>query len=149
MSTERLKRIHESIQRHIDAGEISGAVTVVARRGRVVHFEAHGLMDMESKKPMEKDAIFRLASMTKPITGVAVLMLVEEGKIRLNDPVSKFLPEFRDMKVAIPRERPRVRPAPARRPNPTSTWFRRTAKSPSSDLLTHTSGLVSGGSGAA
>ena len=105
MSTERLKRIHESIQRHVDAGEICGAVTVVARRGVVVHFEAHGLMDIESKKPMEKDTIFRLASMTKPITGVAVLMLVEEGKIRLNDPVSKFLPVFRDMKVAMPRER--------------------------------------------
>jgi len=113
MSTERLKRIHESIQRHVDAGEICGAVTVVARRGHVVNFEAHGLMDIESKKPMEKDTIFRLASMTKPITGVAVLMLVEEGKIRLNDPVSKFIPEFHDVKVAMPRERP-AGAAPAR-----------------------------------
>ena len=142
MSAQRLKRIHESIQRHIDAGEICGAVTVVARRGHVVNFEAHGLMDMESKKPMEKDAIFRLASMTKPVTGVAVLMMVEEGKIRLSDPVSKFLPEFRDMKVAMPRERPagaapEIYVVPANR----EITIR--------DLLTHTSGLVSGGLGAA
>ena len=103
MSAERLQRIHEAIQRHIDAGEISGAVTLVARRGRIVHFEAHGLMDIESKRPMQKDAIFRIASMSKPITGVAVMMMLEEGKLRLNDPVSKFLPEFKNSKVAIPR----------------------------------------------
>ncbi len=95
MSSERLRRIHEAMQRHIDAGEISGAVTLVARRGHVVHFEAHGLMDLESKRPMQKDAIFRIASMSKPITGVAVMMMLEEGKLRLSDPVSKFLPEFK------------------------------------------------------
>src|SRR5487761_836850 len=78
LSSERLQRIHEAIQRHVDAGDISGAVTLVARRGRIVHFEAHGLMDIESKKPMEKNTIFRLASMSKPITAVAVLMLIEE-----------------------------------------------------------------------
>jgi CubicO group peptidase (beta-lactamase class C family) len=146
MSGERLKRIHESIERHIDAGEICGGVTVVARRGRVVNFEAHGLMDIESKKPMQKDTIFRLASMTKPITGVAVLMMVEEGKIRLSDPVAKFLPEFHDLKVAIPRERaggatgePEFYAVPANRDITIQ------------DLLTHTSGLVStvtGGFGA-
>src|SRR5579871_1737893 len=86
MSAQRLHRIHEAIQRHIDAGEISGAVTLVARRGHIVHFEAHGLMDIESKRPMQKDAIFRLASMTKPVTGAAVLMMMEEGKLHLNDP---------------------------------------------------------------
>jgi len=144
MSAERLQRIHESMQRHIDAGEICGAVTVVARRGRVVHFEAHGLKDLDSKTPMEKDTIFRLASMTKPITGAAVLMLVEEGKIRLSDPVSKFLPEFHDMKVAVARERSGGQTAagdfyviPANR----EITVR--------DLLTHTSGLVSGGLGGA
>lgn len=103
LSAERLKRIHQAIQRHIDAGEISGAVTLVARRGRIAHFEAHGLMDLEAKKPMAKDAIFRMASMSKPVTAVAVLMMVEEGKIRLSDPVSRFLPEFKDAKVAMPR----------------------------------------------
>ena len=121
MSSERLRRIHEAIQRHIDAGEISGAVTLVARRGRLVHFEAHGLMDIESKRPMEKDAIFRIASMSKPITGVAVMMMMEEGKLRLNDPVSKFLPEFKNSKVAIPRWK-------LRRVLP---WSRRIANSPS------------------
>ena len=69
MSTERLRRIRESVQRHIDAGDISGAVTLVSRKGRVVHFEAHGLMDLEAKKPMARDTIFRLASMIKPVTG--------------------------------------------------------------------------------
>ena len=90
MSSQRLRRIHEAIQPHIDRGEISGAVTLVARRGRIVYFEAHGLKDIESKRPMEKDAIFRIASMSKPITGVAVMMMLEEGKLRLSDPVSKF-----------------------------------------------------------
>jgi CubicO group peptidase (beta-lactamase class C family) len=82
VSSVRLQGIHEAMQRHIDAGDISGAVTLVARRGRVVHFEAHGLMDIESKRPMRKDAVFQLASMTKPMTAVALLMLVEEGKVR-------------------------------------------------------------------
>ena len=80
---------------------MSGAVTLVARRGRIVHFEAQGLMDIESKKPMMKDSIFRLASMSKPITAVAVMMMVEEGKIRLTDRVSAFIPEFKNMKVAV------------------------------------------------
>ena len=83
-SSERLGRVHQAIQRHIDAKDISGAVTIVARRGRIAHFEAHGLMDIEANKPMPKDGIFRLASMSKPIAGAAVMMLVEEGKIRLN-----------------------------------------------------------------
>src|SRR6202049_2073297 len=87
VSSERLQRIHESIQRHMDAGDISGAVTLLARRGHIVHFEAHGLMDMESKKPMEKDTIFRLASMSKALTAVDGLLLIEEGKVRLEDPV--------------------------------------------------------------
>ena len=68
--------------------EISGAVTLVARKGRVAHLEAHGLMDIESKKPMAKNSIFRIWSMSKPVAGVAILMLMEEGKVRLNDPVS-------------------------------------------------------------
>ena len=150
MSAERLKRIHESIARHVDAGEICGAVTVVARRGRVVNFEAHGLMDLEAKKPMEKDAIFRLASMTKPITGVAVLMLMEEGKIRLSDPVSKFLPEFRDMKVAVQRERAAGPGAPqGKADEPDFYLIPANREITIRDLLTHTSGLVSGGLGAA
>jgi len=147
MSAQRLKRIHESIQRHVDAGEICGAVTVVARRGHVVNFEAHGLMDLESKKPMEKDTIFRLASMTKPITGVAVLMMLEEGKLRLSDPVSKFLPEFREMKVAMPRERPAGAPPAPVAAAPEIYVVPANREITIRDLLTHTSGLVTGGLG--
>ncbi len=104
LSEQRLHRIHDAIQRHIDAHDISGAVTLVARKGRIVHLEAHGLMDIESNKPMNTGAIFRIWSMSKPVTGVAILMLMEEGKVRLNDPVSRFIPEFKDMKVAVPLE---------------------------------------------
>ena len=103
LSSERLSRIREAVQRHLDARSLPGAVTLVARRGKIAHFEAHGLLDVEAKRPMPKDAIFRLASMSKPITAVAVMMLLEEGKIRLNDPVSRFIPEFAGAKVAIPR----------------------------------------------
>ena len=101
LSSERLVRVHEAVQRHIDAGSLSGAVTLVARHGKIAHLEAHGLMDVESKKAMPKDGVFRLASMSKPITAVAVMMMVEEGKVRLNDPVSRFIPEFKSMKVAV------------------------------------------------
>jgi CubicO group peptidase (beta-lactamase class C family) len=145
LSSERLQRIHQMLQRRIDAGDIAGAVTLVARNGRIAHFETHGRMDIETNKPMAKDAIFRLASMTKPVTGVAIMMLVEEGKVRLTDPVSRFIPEFKDMKVAVARSSstasgqagrgaalPQFYTVPAER----EITIR--------DLLTHTSGLVSG-----
>jgi CubicO group peptidase (beta-lactamase class C family) len=94
LSSERLKRINELIKRHLDAKTFSGAVTLVARHGRIAHLEAQGLMDIESKKPMQKDAIFRIMSMTKPIVGTSILMMMEEGKVRLTDPLSKFIPEL-------------------------------------------------------
>src|SRR5690348_5462074 len=94
MSSERLARIGPAMQKHVDAGEIAGVVTLVARRGRVVHLEAHGYSDIAKRTPMRTDAIFGLASSSKPITAVAVMMLVESGDIRLADPVSKFIPEF-------------------------------------------------------
>jgi len=150
MSSERLARIDEMMQRHIDAHTITGGVTVVARRGKVVHFSTHGYSDLESKTPMFKDAIFRMASSSKPVTGVAVMMLVEEGKIRLTDPVSKFIPEFKDTKVAVPK---------AGAPEPTGPIARNRAPEVDlvsanreitiRDLLTHTSGLLSGGLGQA
>jgi CubicO group peptidase (beta-lactamase class C family) len=92
LSAERLKRIRSVVQGHIDAKDFAGAVTLVARKGKVVHFEAQGTPDLESGKPMRTDTLFRMASMTKPITAVAVLMLMEEGKLVLSDPVSKFIP---------------------------------------------------------
>ena len=105
LSTDRLKRIDALMRRAIEANEISGSVTIVARRGRVAHFEALGLMDVEAKTPMRKDAIFRIASMSKPITGVAILMLMEEGSLRLTDPVSRFIPEFKNTQVAMLKNR--------------------------------------------
>ena len=94
LSTERLKRISEAVDRHIKAGNVAGAVTLVARRGKIAHFEAQGVMDVDTKRPMAKDNLFRLASMSKPITGVAIMMLVEEGTVRLTDPVSRFIPSL-------------------------------------------------------
>src|SRR5262249_51217342 len=96
LSADRLKRVHALVQRYIDKGEIAGAVSLVARRGRVAHLEAQGVMDLETRKPMRPDMIFRLASMTKPVTSLAVMMLHEEGHFLLEDPVSKFLPEFKN-----------------------------------------------------
>ncbi len=148
LSAERLGRIHETIQRHIGAHDISGAVTLVARRGRVAHFESQGVMDLESNKPLTRDAMFWIASMSKPITGVAILMLMEEGKVRLNDPVSKFIPEFRGLKVAVLQERNGPPGATAGVEGAGASSFYTvpaTREITIRDLLTHTSGLVSGG----
>jgi CubicO group peptidase (beta-lactamase class C family) len=144
LSSERLPRIHTAIQRHIDAGDISGAVTLVGRKGRLAYLDAQGVMDLASKKPMSTDTIFHLASMTKPIAGVAILMLMEEGKLRLTDPVSKFIPELKTLTVAIPME-PGPGPAAARAAEPKFYTVPAAREITISDLLTHTSGLVSGG----
>src|SRR5690606_20603037 len=88
-------------ERAIAAGEITGAVTLVVQNGRIVHQQAHGVMDKDSKKPVRTDTYFRIASMTKPVTAVAIMMMVEEGKVRLTDPVSRFLPSFKDQTVAV------------------------------------------------
>jgi len=101
LSSERLQRIRPLVKSHIDAKDFAGAVTLVARKGKVVHFEAHGSMEPDSARPMRTDALFRMASMTKPITAVALLMLMEDGKLVLHDPVSKFIPEFKSPKVAV------------------------------------------------
>jgi len=151
LSSERLQRINQVIQRYVEAKDLAGAVTVVARRGRIAYFEAQGSMDIEHNVPMRKDAIFRMASMSKPVTGVAILMLMEEGKLRLTDPVSKFIPEFKDTKVAM--EKPAA-------PGATPEGGRGRGAAPAEiytvpanreitirDLMTHTSGLESGGPG--
>ncbi len=101
MSSERLERLTRAMQSYIDKDLVAGTVTLVARRGKVVHFEAQGLRDVENNQPMSKDAIFRIASMTKPITSVALMMLWEEGHFQLRDPIAKWLPEFSEMKVAV------------------------------------------------
>src|SRR5215469_1617368 len=144
-STERLTRIHEMVQRHMDAHDISGAVTLVARNGKVAHFEAHGLADLEAKKPMSKDSLFWMMSMTKPVVGTAVLMMMEEGKLRLTDPVSRFIPEFKSMKVAVMEDRPASVPAPDRGTPPLFYTIPTTRELTIQDLLTHVNGLNSGG----
>jgi len=152
MSSERLERINIVMQRHIDAGDIQGGVTAVARRGKVVHFQAHGVMDVEKNRKMEDDAIFIMMSSTKPILGVAAMMMVEEGLIRPNDPVSKYIPEFADMQVAVLKEpadenisprRVQRNNIPAHRAVPANTPVT------IQHLLTHTSGLMSSGLGTA
>ena len=100
-SADRLKRITQAYQGYVDHGELPGAVMVIARNGKIAYAEAIGFQDREKKISMEKDAIFRLASMTKPIISVAAMMLVEKGKLDLLAPVSKYLPELKDVKVGV------------------------------------------------
>ena len=102
MSYERLQRIRPAMERFIAAGRIPGAVTLVARHGRVVHFEAQGFRDVENRKPAETDTIFRIASMTKPITSAALMMLYEEGLFQLSDRIRRWIPEFAEPRVAVP-----------------------------------------------
>ena len=101
LSSERLERIATNVQHSIDDKRIAGAVTLVVRHGKVAWFKAQGMLDREAVKPMPTDAMFRICSMTKPITSVAVMMLYEEGKFLLDDPVSKYLPEFKNPKVLV------------------------------------------------
>jgi CubicO group peptidase (beta-lactamase class C family) len=99
MSSERLQRINQLIERKIKDEKIVGALTLVARRGKLVHLATAGHSDLEANKPLKNDAIFRIYSMTKPITTVAAMMLYEEGKFQIDDPVAMYLPEFKDVQV--------------------------------------------------
>jgi CubicO group peptidase (beta-lactamase class C family) len=99
MSTERLDRLHKGMQAFVDRREVGGIVTLVAREGKVVDVHASGFQDVENKTPMRPDSIFRIASMSKPITSVAIMMLYEEGRLQLTDPVSRFIPAFKNLRV--------------------------------------------------
>jgi CubicO group peptidase (beta-lactamase class C family) len=101
LSFERLKRISAGFQADLEKGAIPGAVVMIVRKGKVAYFEAIGYQDREKKIPMKRDSIFRIASMSKPFTSLAVMMLVEEGKVQLSQPVSRYLPEFKDLKVGV------------------------------------------------
>jgi CubicO group peptidase (beta-lactamase class C family) len=101
LSSERLERIGTAVQHDIDDKRIAGAVTLVIRHGHVAWFKSQGMMDREAGKTMQPDSMFRICSMTKPITSVAVMMLYEEGRFLLDDPVSKYLPEFKNPKVLV------------------------------------------------
>ncbi len=135
LSSERLERIGNAIRHSIHEGRIAGGVSLVARHGEIAYFKALGMADRESKKPMQKDAIFRICSMSKPITSVAVMILYEEGRFTLSDPVSLYLPEFKHMKVLDP-------PWPQDKTSPPGALV--DAKRPITifNLLTHTSGLT-------
>jgi CubicO group peptidase (beta-lactamase class C family) len=99
VSSPQLATMNREFHALVDSGKLAGVTTLVARRGKVVHFDAYGKRDLETGAPLTKDTIFRIASMTKPVTGVAMMMLYEEGKWRLDDPVSKHIPAFAGLKV--------------------------------------------------
>ena len=101
LSSERLQRITAAVDQSIKDQQIAGAVTIIVRHGKVAWLKSQGMLDREAAKPMPEDAMFRICSMTKPITTVAVMMLYEEGKFELEDPISKYLPEFKSPKVLV------------------------------------------------
>ena len=137
MSSERLARIGDMIRKGVDKGEIPGAVVLVARHGKIAYFESIGMRDTTKDAPLDKDAIFRIYSMTKPFTSVAAMMLVEEGVITLADPISKYLAAFANMEVGVETFDPAsgktvFKRVPAERPITVQ------------DLLRHTAGFVYG-----
>jgi CubicO group peptidase (beta-lactamase class C family) len=137
VSSERLQRLHAGMQQYVDQGRVSGIVTYFARNGRVVDLQAYGKSDVEAGRPMKTDTIFRVASQTKAFTSVSVMMLVEEGKVALNDPVSKFIPAFKKTTVALPP------PAGAVAGSPVSVVPAK-REITVRDLLTHTAGISYG-----
>jgi CubicO group peptidase (beta-lactamase class C family) len=131
MSYERLQKIAPSLNDlYLKNGKFPGFVSAVARKGKVVHYETIGFADMETGESLKKDSLFRIYSMSKPITGVALMILLEEGKLRLNDPVSLYIPEFADTKVLMMNE------------DGTSELVDQTKVMTIRDLATHTSGIA-------
>ena len=131
-SREKLQRVGDYIRNEIAAGKIPGAVILIQQHGQPVYFESFGLRDVESRRPMTADSIFRLYSMSKPITSVAAMMLVEDGKLRLDDPLSKYIPAFAEAKVGVEKPDGKLVLEPLQRPITIE------------DLLRHTSGLTYG-----
>jgi CubicO group peptidase (beta-lactamase class C family) len=131
-SREKLQRVGDYIRNEIAAGKIPGAVVLIQQHGHPVYFESFGLRDVESRRPMTADSIFRLYSMSKPITSVAAMMLVEDGKLRLDDPLSKYIPAFAEAKVGVEQPDGKLVLEPLQRPITIE------------DLLRHTSGLTYG-----
>ena len=131
MSNERLQKIAPSLNDlYLKNGKFPGFVSAVARKGKVVHYETIGFADLETGESLKKDSLFRIYSMSKPITGVALMILLEEGKLRLNDPVSLYIPEFGKTQVLVVNE------------DGTSTLIDQTKVMTIRDLATHTSGIA-------
>ncbi|MGH2357269.1 MAG: serine hydrolase domain-containing protein, partial [Candidatus Limnocylindria bacterium] len=136
LSSERLKRLSAAMSAAVDRREIPGAVVIIGRKGKVAYAESFGFRDREAGSPMRPDAIHRIASMTKPIASLAIMMLVEEGRLNLTDPVAMHLPELKDVKVGMEKK------------NDSGT-VELTLEDPQRamtvhDLLRHTSGLTYG-----
>ena len=140
MSTERLGRIDAAMQKAVDSGELPGAVVLIARDGQLVYAKSFGWQDRAKNIPMANDSIFRLYSMTKPVVSVAAMMLVEEGRLGLQEPVSKYIPEFKEMKVGVESKDAEGKPA--------ITLVDAKRQITVQDLLRHTSGLTYGVLGA-
>jgi CubicO group peptidase (beta-lactamase class C family) len=140
LSSARLDRLTQRMRQGVERGELPGAILVIGRQGRIAYQQTFGVRDPESKAPMPSDAIFRIASMSKPITSLAIMMLAEEGRMSIADPVAKYLPEFADLRVGT------VRPGADGKPSVALEAVR----SPMTvqDLLRHTSGLTYGAPGA-
>jgi CubicO group peptidase (beta-lactamase class C family) len=132
LSSARLARIGDHLKRYIDAGKVAGALTLVARRGQVAYLEPLGHLEIERRRPVTRDAVWRIYSMTKPITSVGMMMLYEEGRFQLDDPVHRFIPSWRDLRVFVAGNYPTFKTAPVERPMTIR------------DLLSHTSGLTYG-----
>ena len=140
LSSERLARVMAFVKNDVDKGVVPGAVLLVARHGKVVLFDSVGVLDPATKAPMTKDAIFRIYSMSKPITSVAAMILFEEGKLSLGDPVSKYLPQMRDMKVGVEKADPSGG-------KPTLDLVAAKREMTIQDLLRHSAGLTYGAKG--
>ncbi len=158
MSAERLKKIDDLVQEYIEDGRIQGAVVGVARRNKVVHMEAHGVLSETTRSPMRKDAMFHMASSTKPVLGVAAMMMIEEGLINPEDPVEKYIPEFKGIQVAVAKESADKDVVKSKSKSKSKEEIKK-QKIPDyqlvdvnrpltiHDLLTHTAGLHTGGTG--
>ena len=154
MSAEGLGEIDEAVQDYIDAGRIRGAVVGVTRRNKVVYMEAHGTLDDTTERPMTKDAMFHMASSTKPVLGVAAMMMIEEGLISPEDPVEKYIPEFKGIQVAVAKEsgkkdikKSKSKEDFAKQKVPDYHLVDVDRPVTIHDLLTHTAGLHTGGIG--
>jgi len=135
-SAEGLARVGDYIRNEIASAKMPGAILLIQQHGKPVYFESFGVRDVATKLPMTADTIFRLYSMSKPITSVAAMMLVEDGRLKLDDPVSKYIPAFADIKVGVEKPGDDGKPAPALEPLDRPITIE--------DLLRHTSGLTYG-----
>jgi CubicO group peptidase (beta-lactamase class C family) len=136
LSSERLARMTQFFKQEVDQGRLPGAVVAIARKGRLTYFEAFGFRDKQEESPMPKDAVFRIYSMTKPLVSVAAMMLMEEGKLQLTDPVAKYLPAFAGVQVSLPKLDPFGKVIYATLPLERPMTVQ--------DLLRHTAGLAYG-----